>query len=168
MDSIPLLQNWRRPIKKLIFTFVLIAFIGVVFGGVMIEMTTHLTPKGVIHEYNGIKQSEMSKAKEMKFPKSPKEMLITTHNHILGLSSLFVIVGFLYLSSMAEASWLHVSIAVEPLISLVVTFGGLWIVRYLWTPFVYVVILSGTLMIGCFGWMCLVTMKNCLTKTGES
>jgi len=164
MEIIPTLPYWPAPIKKLVFTFVLIAFVGVVFGGVMIEVTTHLTPQGVIHEYKGMKKSEMSQAKEMKFPKSAKEMLITTHNHILGLSSLFLIIGFLYLSAVDETGWLQVSVAVEPLISLVVTFGGLWIVRYLWPPFVYVVILSGTLMIATFGWMCLVVMKNCITK----
>lgn len=168
METIPNLQRWPQPIKKLVFTFVLIAFVGVVVGGVMIEVTTHLTPQGVVHQYKGMKQSEMGKAKEMKFPKSAKEMLITTHNHILGLSSLFLIVGFLYLSAVDETGWLQVSIAVEPLISLVVTFGGLWIVRYLWSPFVYVVILSGMLMIATFAWMCLVVMKTCLTKPKAS
>lgn len=164
MESIPKLRRWPAPIKKLVFTFALIAFFGVVAGGTMIEVTTHLTPKGVVHEYKGMKQSEMSQAKEMKFPKSKKEMLITTHNHILGLSSLFLIVGFLYLSAIEQAAWLQIAIAVEPLVSLVVTFGGLWIVRYLWSPFVYVVILSGTLMIATFAWMCLVVMKACISK----
>lgn len=164
METIPTLQHWPRPIKKLVFTFALIAFVGVVAGGIMIEVTTHLTPRGVVHEYKGMKKSEMSQAKEMKFPKSTKEMLITTHNHILGLSSLFLIVGFLYLSAVGETGWLQVSVAVEPLVSLVVTFGGLWIVRYLWSPFVYIVMLSGTLMIATFGWMCLVVMKTCISK----
>ena len=164
MEFIPTLQRWPDPIKKLVLTFTLIAFVGVVAGGIMIEVTTHLTPQGVIHEYKGMKQSEMSQAKEMKFPKSNKEMLITTHNHILGLSSIFLIVGFLYLSTIGQAAWLQLSIAVEPLISLVITFGGLWIVRYAWPPFVYVVILRGTLMIATFAWMCLVVMKACISK----
>lgn len=165
METLPKLHSWPQPIKKLILTFVLIAFVGVVFGGIMIEVTTHMTPQGVVQQYKGINQNEMSQAQEMKFPKSLKEMLITTHNHILGLSSLFVLVGFLYLSAVPEVKGLQLSVALEPLISLVVTFGGLWIVRFLWSPFVYVVIVSGTLMVGTFAWMCLIVMKACLTPS---
>lgn len=160
---LPALQSWPAPVKKLIFTFVCVAFLGVVVGGVMIEVTTHLTPKGVVQQYKGMDKSQMSGAGEMKFPKSVKEMLITTHNHILGLSSLFVIVGFLYLCAVEQKRW-QVILAVEPLVSLVVTFGGLWVVRYLWSPFVYIVILSGTLMIGTFAWMCVTVMGACLAN----
>ncbi|SMO54439.1 hypothetical protein SAMN06265218_10535 [Fodinibius sediminis] len=163
MESLPPLQNWPAPVRKLIFTFVLVSFIGVVVGGVMIEVTTHLTPTGVVEQYKGISKSKIDTADELKFPKPAKEMLITTHNHILGLSSLFLIVGLLYLAT-GRDSWLQISIAVEPLISLIVTFGGLWVMRYLWSPFVYVVILSGTLMVGTYAWMSLVVMKSCLSK----
>lgn len=163
MESLPALDTWSQPIKKLIFTFVLVAFIGVVVGGVMIEITTHLTPEGVVEQYKGISKSKVETSKDLKFPKPLKEMLITTHNHILGLSSLFAIVGFLYLAT-GKDTWLHISIAVEPLISLILTFGGLWVMRYLWSPFVYVVILSGALMIGTYAWMSLVVMKACLSK----
>lgn len=166
MDLLPTLDSWPPAIKKLIFTFVLVSFIGVVVGGIMIEVTTHLTPQGVVEQYKGINKSKVDTANELKFPKPVKEMLITTHNHILGLSSLFVIVGFLYLAT-GKNSWLQISIAVEPLISLIVTFGGLWVMRYLWSPFVYVVILSGTLMITTYVWMSLVVMKACLIKLGD-
>jgi len=166
MDTFPPLQSWPAALKKLIFIFVCVAFLGVVVGGVMIEVTTHLTPEGVVQQYQGMDQSQMSGTEEMKFPKSVKEMLITTHNHILGLSSLFVIVGFLYLTSVEQRRW-QVILAVEPLISLVVTFGGLWVVRYLWSPFVYIVILSGTLMIGTFAWMCFKVMGACLAEPNK-
>lgn len=166
MESFFPLHSWPQPVKKLIFTFVLVSFIGVVVGGIMIEVTTHLTPEGVVEQYKGISKSKIDTAKELKFPKPVKEMLITTHNHILGLSSLFVIVGFLYLAT-GRKSWLQVTVAVEPLVSLILTFGGLWVMRYLWSPFVYVVILSGTLMIGTYAWMSLVIMKECITQRKE-
>lgn len=164
MDPLPSLQTWPSPFKKLVFTYVLIVFIGVVVGGIMIEVTTHLTPKGVVEQYNGINESQMETAEVMKFPKSVQDMLITTHNHILGLSSIFLIVGFLYLLSV-DVKGLQIAIALEPLISLLLTFGGLWVVRYVWDPFVYIVIISGILMIGCFAWMSLVIMKASLQKT---
>jgi len=163
MESLPTLKAWPKPFKKLVFTFVLISFIGVVVGGVMIEVTTHLTPQGVVEQYKGISKNKIEASEELKFPKPMKEMLITTHNHILGLSSLFFITGFLYLAT-GRDSWVQLSIAVEPLISLFVTFGGLWVMRYLWAPFVYVVIISGALMIGTYVWMSFVVMKESLSK----
>lgn len=167
MESLPNLQAWPQPIKKLVFTFALVSFLGVVVGGVMIEVTTHLTPQGVVEQYKGKAKSELQPTEEIKFPKPLKDMLITTHNHILGLSSLFLIMGLLYLAT-GRGSWLHIFISVEPLISLILTFGGLWIVRYLWSPFVYIVILSGALMIGAYGWMSLVVMKSALSKSGDN
>lgn len=163
MDFLPALQSWPPAIKKLIFIFVSVSFVGVVLGGIFIEVTTHLTPQGVVEQYKGLSEERVDEAKELKFPKPMKEMLTTTHNHILGLSSLFVIVGFLYLMC-GRNSLLRMSIAVEPLISLILTFGGLWVVRYLWSPFVYVVIVSGTLMIATYAWMSIVILKACLQK----
>lgn len=165
MEPFPTIHTWPPAYKKLIFTFVLVSFIGVVVGGIMIEVTTHLTPEGVVEQYKGNRKNK-TKAAELKFPKPFKEMLITTHNHILGLSSLFLIMGFLYLGT-GRSSWWHISIAVEPLLSLIFTFGGLWVMRYWWAPFVYVVILSGTLMLASYAWMSLVVMKACLSKPEE-
>lgn len=166
MDFLPPLQSWPPAVKKLIFIFVAVSFVGVVLGGIFIEVTTHLTPRGVIEQYKGLSKDRVDEAKELKFPKPLKEMLTTTHNHILGLSSLFVIVAFLYLMT-GKQDWLRTGIAVEPLISLILTFGGLWVVRYLWPPFVYIVILSGTLMIATYAWMSMVIMKACLQKKIE-
>lgn len=166
MKQLSPLITWPERYKKLVFTFVSIAFIGVVFGSVLIEATTHMTPRGVVEQYNGISKSRMDQASEMKFPKPLKDMLITTHNHILGLSPLFLIVGLLYLQ-VGEEKW-RVAVAMEPLISLIVTFGGLWIMRYLWAPFVYLVILSGTLMVGCYAWMSIAIMRECFRKPGTN
>lgn len=161
MISIPPLISWPNQYKKLVFIFVFVAFVGVVLGSVFIEATTNLSPRGVVEQYNGISKKRMEQAEEMKFPKPFKDMLITTHNHILGLSPLFLIVGFLYLQVGYGESW-RLAVASEPLISLIVTFGGLWVMRYLWDPFVYVVILSGTLMVGCYAWMSIAIMRECL------
>lgn len=163
MERLSSIRYWPRSVKKLILIFVAVAFIGVVFGAVFIEVTTHLTPQGVVEQYKGISESRVETADELKFPKPLKEMLTTTHNHILGLSSLFMIVGFLYLHVGQREAW-RLIVAVEPLLSLIVTFGGLWVMRYLWSPFVYIVILSGALMVGTYIWMSIAIMKECLSK----
>lgn len=162
MSPVPLLRNWPPAAKKIIFTFTVVAFMGVVIGGVFIEATTGMTPQGVTEQYRGNEQNR-AEAAELKFPKPFKAMLITTHNHILGLSPLFLVVGLLYLSA-APVSRFRMAVAAEPFISLILTFGGLWVMRYWWPPFVYVVILSGTAMLVCFAWMCVVIVKECLKQ----
>lgn len=152
MELLPPLHTWPARYRKLIGAFTAVALTGVVLGAVFIEVTTHLTPDGVVAQYKGLSETAMASALEMKFPKSTQELLTTTHNHILGLSVLFAIVGFLYLHT-GSATRLRMIVAVEPLVALITTFGGLWVVRYLWEPFVYVVILSGALMIGTVCWM---------------
>lgn len=138
-----------------------VTLVGFVLGTIFIEVTTHLTPNGVVTQYKGHSKQQAKEAQEMKFAKSPMEMLTTTHNHILGLSVLFAVLGFLYLHT-GRRSPLRMTIAVEPLFTLIVTFGGLWVVRYLWTPFVYLVILSGALMVGTVGWMGYRILACCL------
>lgn len=164
MNLLPSIQTWPGRYRKLIFVFVAVAFAGVILGAVFIEATTHLTPQGVVEQYTGIGENRVDQVDELKFPKPYKEMLTTTHNHILGLSSLFLIVGFLYLHVGNMEPW-RIAVAIEPIVSLVVTFGGLWVMRYLWDPFVYIVILSGTLMVGSYVWMSVAIMRDCLRNT---
>lgn len=146
------LHTWPGPYRKLVAAFVAVAVSGFVLGTIFIEVTTHMTPEGVVAQYKGHTKKQAKTAEEMKFPKSAKEMLTITHTHILGLSPLFLLIGFLYLHTGRQSS-LRLAIAVEPLFTLILTFGGLWIVRYVWEPFVYVVILSGILMVGTVAWM---------------
>lgn len=162
--QLPSLNRWPARYKRVIFFFTAVAFVGVVLGAVFIEATTNLTPQGVVEQYKGISENRIDQVEELKFPKPVKDMLTTTHNHILGLSSLFLIVGLLYLHVGKQEKW-RVAVAVEPLLSLVVTFGGLWVMRYVWDPFVYVVILSGTLMVGSYAWMSIVIMRECIRES---
>ncbi len=161
MPPLPLLHTWPASYRKLIATFTAVALTGFVVGAVFIEITTQLTPEGVVDQYKGLSEAEMKTATEMKFPKSTREMLITTHNHVLGLSVLFTVIGFLYLHT-GRRSRLRLAIAAEPLLALITTFGGLWVVRYLWAPFVYVVVLSGTLMVLTVLWMGYRILASCL------
>lgn len=166
MNLLPPIYTWPSRYKKLVFIFVSVAFVGVVLGAVFIEATTRLTPQGVVEQYKGIGESRVDQVEELKFPKPYKDMLTTTHNHILGLSSLFLIVGFLYLHVGDRKAW-RLGVAIEPLLSLIVTFGGLWVMRYLWDPFVYIVILSGTLMVGSYAWMSIAIMRDCIRKVKD-
>jgi len=129
--------------KNTILAFVIMVNIGFFTGLFFIENTTNLKPVGIQEQYLGNENKQ--DAIEMKFKKPQKEMLTLIHNHILSLSVLFLIMASL-LAITGINKKIKVFLMIEPFVSLLLTFGGLYIVWYgvLW--FSYVVILSGTLM----------------------
>jgi len=159
--NLPKLHTWPKPWRSLIAVFTSTVFIGFVSAVTFLEILTHLSPSGVISEYNGTPQAQMDTAVEMQFPKSVHNMLITTHNHVLGLSALSLILGFLYLQTGESSPW-RTSIASEPLLSLLFTFGSIWLMRFVSSDFVILVILSGTLMVLCTIWMCYRILLSCV------
>ncbi len=84
----------------------------------------------------------MKKMKE----KPISEMLITTHNHILGFSFIFFITGMIfYFNSIISGFWKSF-LLIEPTISIVITFGSIWLMRFVHEDFVYLTILSSVIL----------------------
>jgi uncharacterized membrane protein len=81
----------------------------------------------------------------MKFKKSEQEMLTLVHNHILSMSIIFFLVG-LILSTTNLQKKLKFFLIVEPFVSIILTFGGLYLLwmGLLWMK--YIVMISGILM----------------------
>jgi hypothetical protein len=132
-----------KPYKQVIFAFVLIANIGFFTGLLFVEDTSHFEPKGIQEQYLGNENN--SKATEMIFKKPKKEMLTLIHNHLLSLSVLFLAMSTLLGMTCVNVK-LKSFLMIEPFVSLLLTFGGLYVVwsGVLW--FSYVVMLSGLLM----------------------
>lgn len=141
------LRNWPSALKTFVSVYLIVTSIGYFLGLAFVRNETELKPKGITEQYKGSDPAADPEA-ELKFEKSVKDMLLTTHNHILGLSSIFFILGGLFwFSSILKGKWKTFLMA-EPLLALVTTFGGLWILRFVpeagW--FVWVVIISGISM----------------------
>lgn len=164
MNPLPHLSHWPPQLRALAGVFTAIALFGFVCGFLFLDVTTHLTPVGIVTHYRGLPEEALDAGGELKFEKSLKEMFTTTHNHVLGLAGPFFLIGFLYLLC-GPLNRRRTLIALEPLFALLLTFGGLWIVRFVYAPFVYLVILSGILMVGCYVWMSLVILRACTRKS---
>jgi len=138
-----LIYGFPRIFKQSIFAFIIMINIGFFTGLFFIENTTKMEPIGIQEQYLGNENN--IDAVDMKFKKPKKEMLTLIHNHILSLSVLFFM-----LSSLVAITGINKKLKsfliIEPFVSLLVTFGGLYIVWLgaLW--FSYIVIISGTLM----------------------
>jgi len=156
-----LIYRLPKSFKFSIFAFVIMINIGFFTGLFFIENTTNLESVGIQEQYLGNENNV--NAKEMKFKKPKKEMLTLIHNHILSLSVLFFI-----LSSLLAITDINKRVKsflmIEPFVSLLVTFGGLYIVwsGVLW--FSYIVMISGTLMTLSFLGSSIIIIKELFKK----
>lgn len=138
-----LLQSFPIEIKLLIGAFIIVLSIGFYTGLLFVGETSATEPNGMQEQYLGNEDDE--NAEVMKFKKSEQEMLTLVHNHILSMSIIFFLVG-LILSTTKLQFKLKLFLMVEPFVSVILTFGGLYLLwlGILWMK--YIVMLSGILM----------------------
>ncbi|WP_347925030.1 hypothetical protein [Pontimicrobium sp. SW4] len=138
-----LIYTIPRELKLLIGGFIIVLSVGFYTGLLFVGETSSIKPNGIEEQYLGNEADE--DAEIMKFKKSKKEMLTLVHNHILSMSIIFFLVGGI-LSTTKLGEKLKMFLIVEPFISVILTFGGLY---FLWNGILwmkYIVMFSGVLM----------------------
>ena len=143
MEINGLIYKLSKELKWLVVAFVIVLSIGFYSGLLFVGETSSANPNGIEEHYLGNESDE--EAVIMKFKKSEQEMLTLVHNHILSMSIIFFLVGIL-LSITKLNKKLKLFIMIEPFISVILTFGGLYLLwkELLWMK--YIVICSGILM----------------------
>jgi len=138
-----LIHTFPKEIKLVIFAFLVTLSVGFYGGLGFVNNTTSMQPAGIESHYLGNENDE--EAEIMKFKKSKREILTIVHNHILSLSVIFFLLS-LILSTTSINKKLKYFLMVEPFLSVLLTFGGIYILwsGILW--FKYIVIASGILM----------------------
>lgn len=143
MEFHGLIHTFPKEVKVVIVAFILTLSIGFYGGLSFVRSTTSMSATGIEAHYLGNESDE--DANIMKFKKSKGEILTVVHNHILSLSVIFFLLSFI-LSTTSINKKLKYFLMVEPFFSLVLTFGGIYL---LWSGiiwFKYIVIFSGILM----------------------
>lgn len=138
------LRNLSKPLKRFLFSFLVCLSVGYFTGLSFVNQTESTTPKGIVENYNGNEDS-VEEIQTLKFKKGEREMLTIIHTHILSLSFVFVLLGVLVWGTQAPV-WLKTFLSIEPFVSVLTTFGGIYA---LWKGlffFSYIVMLSGILM----------------------
>ncbi|MDH3322087.1 MAG: hypothetical protein OEM04_03800 [Flavobacteriaceae bacterium] len=139
-----LLLRFPKELKLLITAFVITLNVGFFTGISFVNATSTFQSKGVETNYLGNEDDE--EAEEMQFKKSRKEILTLIHNHILSMSLIFLLLGGI-LSLTAMNKKLKLILMFEPFISILLTFGGIYV---LWSGviwFKYIIIFSGIAMV---------------------
>jgi len=139
-----LLKKLPSNIKLLITAFVISLNVGFFAGINFVEATSSFETKGIETNYLGNENDK--DADTMQFKKSKKEILTLIHNHILSMSIIFFLIGVL-LSITSLNKKIKSILMFEPFLSIILTFGGIYL---LWSGviwFKYVIVLSGIAMV---------------------
>jgi len=133
-----------KQFRIFVICFVLMLNVGFFTGFNFVRVTTSFKATGIEQNYLGNEGDE--EAEEMHFKKSEKEILTLIHNHILSLSLIFFALGLL-LSMTQIAKPLKSFLLFEPFLSLLLTFGGMYVLwkGVIW--FKYVIMISGMAMV---------------------
>lgn len=138
-----LLIAFPKEIRLFIAAFVVILSIGFFTGLLFVKETEATTPTGVEENYLG--NEEDDNATVMKFKKGEREMLTIVHTHILSMSLIFFLLGGLVWLTDFSKKW-KLFLTLEPFLSIMLTFGGIYLMWKGITWFKYIVIFSGILM----------------------
>lgn len=138
-----LIYSFPKELKLLIGAFIIVLSIGFFTGLLFVGKTSSANPNGIEQQYLGNELDE--DAEVMKFKKSDQEMLTLVHNHVLSMSIIFFLVGAI-LSVTGLNKKLKLFLMIEPFASVLVTFGGIFLLwkGILWMK--YLVMFSGTLL----------------------
>jgi hypothetical protein len=137
-----------KTLKNFLVAILFVLTTGLVAGLIYLNYTTEYTPKGATQRFNGTDfEFEMDDIDiPENYPKPISEMLITTHNHILGFAFIFFITGLIfYFNSIISGFWKSF-LLIEPTISIVITFGSIWLMRFVHEDFVFLTILSSVIL----------------------
>ncbi|MCG9971053.1 hypothetical protein [Christiangramia crocea] len=142
-----LLLRLPNEIKSFIAVFVLVLSVGYFTGLLFVGQTETTTPEGIEENYLG--NEDVEDAEVMKFKKGEREMLTIIHTHILSMSFIFFLLGGILLLTRLPKK-LKFFLIIEPFFSILLTFGGIYLMwkGLLWMK--YIVILSGILMTSVF------------------
>jgi len=143
MELNGLIHTFPRYVKQFIAAFLIVLSIGYFTGIQFVRDTDSDHPNGMEENYLG--NEDADDVEVMKFKKGEREMLTILHTHILSISFIFFLLGGLIaLTSLPKQ--LKAFLMIEPFVSIILTFGGIYLLwkGLLWMK--WIVMLSGILM----------------------
>ena len=132
-------------LKKLLTYYLFTIGIGFSLGVLYVYLNSEFSNTGMVEQYVGNNDEW-----EPKLPKTLKDLVSHTHEHITMFSIIFLSLGLIFSHNSVIKGFWKSFLILEPFISIIITFGGFFIIRYITTTFSYVIIISSFLMYICF------------------
>ncbi len=151
------LRLWPSHLRLLAAAFMFVSVAGYAAGLVFMAYNTSGEPQGIVDHYAGNEE-------ELQFGKSGAEMLEIVHTHLLGMGLLFFATGGLFAFTDFPRRFRGV-VMVDTMLSLLTTFGSLWLISLGWSAAVWILYPSSVIMVIGFLLMTTVVTWNCLTPS---
>jgi len=142
------LFEFDKTLKQLLSAFIIALTFGVLLGLTFLYYTTNYSAKGTIERFRGSQIENENTEMDIpeNYPKPVSEMFITTHNHIISFSLIFISISIIfYFNSTINGFWKKFFL-IEPFISIVTSFSSIWAVRFVDKNFVYITVISAILI----------------------
>jgi hypothetical protein len=137
------LHQLPKSLRISLSVFLLTLSFGYFSGLDLLKHTTDYKAEGIQENVLGNEFDE--EAEELHFKMSERELQGIIHSHVITISMLFALLSFMvYFTSLPL--YFKSFLMIEPNVSLVVTFGGLWLMWLGHTWIKYVIMISGILM----------------------
>ena len=104
-----------------------------------------MTPSGTVEQYIGTEDEW-----EPKHPKEFIDLISHAHTHIITFAFIFLTTGLIFSQNSLIKGRVKLFLILEPFFSIIITFGGFFILRFIWNEFSYIIMISSILMYLCF------------------
>jgi hypothetical protein len=160
------MSTWRLRdadprLRLFLVLFLVMLTSGYAIGLLFVDHSSGSTPRGISEQFRG--SADAGEGSEIRYEKSPDEMYIFLHNHVMSLTLVFFCVGGLFHFSSIVRGGLKTFLMVEPMAGIAATFGGIWLTRFVSPLFSYLVLVSGVTMLACFFAMVVLMLVELLT-----
>ena len=155
------LSNLPKSLKKTLVVFLTALAFGYLSGLDLLKQTTDFKSKGIEENVLGNEIDEY--ADELHFKMSERQLHAIIHSHVITLGLLFFLLSLmLFFTSYSQG--IKSFLMIEPMISLLTTFGGLLLLwnGVLWMK--YIIMFSGILMHLSFVLIVFLLLKELLYK----
>lgn len=153
------LRTVKGTFRALLLLFILCLSMGYLSGVYYVSITSGFGGESIEENYLGNEDND--DADVMKFKMHEKEVLSIIHSHTIIFSFVFLAMGFLLLQSTINTK-LRKLLIIEPFLSILLTFGGIWLMWKGMSWMKYIVIISGSLMHLAFFSSALIVAKELL------
>ena len=143
------LYELNSSLKTLLICFLVVLSIGVALGILYIYLTTSMTIEGTEIRYAGdIVADEYDPEIDVleNYPKSFTELVSHAHKHVVQFTFIFFLTALIFERNSIVSGKLKRFLMIEGFISIILTFGGFFLIRFLSRDFSYLVIFSSSLM----------------------
>lgn len=156
-----MLKELRGMYRRMLILFVLCLSMGYLSGVYYISITSGFDGNSIEENYLGNEDNE--EADTMKFKMHEKEVLSIIHSHTIIFSFIFLAMGFLLIQTSINPKLKSV-LVIEPFVSILVTFGGIWLMWKGLEWMKYLIIISGTIMHIAFFSSAIIVLKELIQK----